>query len=106
MDLQRTQVLLAPGDSVRLGERHQVKVSVDLPQVLYVTDHGGVAVVDGLPESEGWLDASQRVTIPARGVPELNIPQSEDLESSLDQPVRRLAVRGRVQSSRLRQESD
>src|SRR5205807_1657056 len=64
--LENAQIPGFPGQRVALGERHQVQVAIQLPQVLDVPDEAAVAIVEELARGERGFDPGLGIAIPAR----------------------------------------
>src|SRR6185312_9410416 len=84
------------------GQRDQLEVAVDLPQVLDVADSRRVAVIDCETELERRLDPGLGIGIPAGGEAERRILKGEHVEAALEDFVGRTSVAPHVETARQR----
>ncbi len=83
-----------------LGERHELQVAIDFPQVLDITHLGGIPVIHILAEGQRRLDAGLRIDVPARRESELHAAKREHIEGSCEDPVGRARVARGIEAAR------
>src|SRR6266851_9973425 len=57
-----------------------MQMTIELPEILDVSDHARVTVVEQLAETEGCFDAGLGIAIPARRRAEIDVPQRKYIQ--------------------------